>query len=137
VLFWAAYAPYILSRRDLVYRSAVLNTLARGARYLDRGADKAPPGLPRITAWIGVIASALVIQGGPARLGKGEAGLTRALAASMHGDGGITSRSPLEQVGLGRTAGSAPRRLYRRPEEMPGAFADALAGSVAALLASR
>jgi uncharacterized heparinase superfamily protein len=136
VLFWAAYAPYILSRRDLVYRSAVLNTLARGARYLDRGADKAPPGLPRITAWIGVIASALVIQGGPARLGKGEAGLTRALAASMHGDGGITSRSPLEQVGLVELLGQLRAAYIAGREEMPGAFADALAGSVAALLAA-
>jgi hypothetical protein len=28
--------PLILSSTDLVYRSAVLNTLARGARHLDR-----------------------------------------------------------------------------------------------------
>src|SRR3546814_17060257 len=58
---------------DLVYRSAVLNTLARGARHLDKGADKAPAGLPRIAAWIGVIASALVVQGGrseESRVGK-------------------------------------------------------------------
>ncbi len=31
ILFWTAYAPYVLSSRDLVYRSAVLNALARGA----------------------------------------------------------------------------------------------------------
>ena len=51
ILFWAAYAPYILSSRDMVYRSLVLNTLARGARHLDKAADKAPPGLARIAAW--------------------------------------------------------------------------------------
>ena len=51
ILFWTAYAPYILSSRDAGYRSALLNTLARGARHLDANADKAPPGLPRITAW--------------------------------------------------------------------------------------
>jgi uncharacterized heparinase superfamily protein len=30
-----AYAPYILSSRDAGYRSALLNTMARGARHLD------------------------------------------------------------------------------------------------------
>ena len=47
ILFWTAHAPLILSSTDLVYRSSVLNTLARGARHLDRGADKAPPGARR------------------------------------------------------------------------------------------
>jgi len=47
ILFWMAYAPLILSSSDLVYRSAVLNGIARAARHLDRSADKAPLGLPR------------------------------------------------------------------------------------------
>src|SRR3954447_19411811 len=34
VLFWTAYAPYVLSSADSGYRSALLNTLARGARHL-------------------------------------------------------------------------------------------------------
>ena len=75
ILFWTAYAPYILSSADPVYRSSVLYALARGARHLERSADKALPGLARITAWSGVIAAALVVQGGPARLKSGEAGL--------------------------------------------------------------
>ena len=41
ILFWAAYAPYILSSADSGYRSALLNTLARGARHLDANSDKA------------------------------------------------------------------------------------------------
>ena len=53
ILFWTAYAPYVLSSSDLVYRSSVLNALARGARHLEKGADKAPAGLPRIAAWVG------------------------------------------------------------------------------------
>ena len=114
ILFWTAYAPYILSSADLVYRSSVLYALARGARHLERSADKALPGLPRITAWSGVIAAALVVQGGPARLKSGEAGLTRALGVSLHDDGGLVSRSPIEQLAAGRDARPAPRRLYRR-----------------------
>jgi len=68
ILYWTAYAPYVLSSRDAGYRSALLNTLARGARHLDVNADKAPPGLPRITAWSGVVAAALLIQGGLPRI---------------------------------------------------------------------
>ena len=61
ILFWTAHAPLILSSGDLVYRSRVLNTLARGARHIDRGAEKMAPGLPRIAAQCGVVAAGLPI----------------------------------------------------------------------------
>ena len=134
ILFWAAYAPYMLSSKDMVYRSAVLNALARGARYLDRGADKAPLGLPRIAAWAGVITSALVVQGGPARLSNGEAGLARALGTAVHDDGGLVSRSPIEQLALVELLGQLRAVYYAGRREVPDMVADALAGSVAALL---
>jgi uncharacterized heparinase superfamily protein len=98
LLFWTAYAPYILSSADGGYRSALLNTLARGARHLDANADKAPPGLKRITAWCGVVAAGLVVQGGVPRVARGEAGLARALASAQFDDGGLVSRSPYEQM---------------------------------------
>lgn len=94
VLGWTAHAPLILSSTDLIYRSRVLNTLARGARHLDRGADKAPPGSPRIAAWCGVVAAGLLIPGGDPRRAFGEAGLARALATGLFEDGGAVSRSP-------------------------------------------
>ncbi len=135
ILFWSAYAPYILSSRDMVYRSAVLNSLARGARHLDKGAEKAPPGLARITAWAGVITAALVVQGGPVRLGKGEAGLIRALSSALHEDGGLVSRSPTEQVALVELLGQLRAVYYSTRREMPEAIEEALADSVSALLA--
>ena len=135
MLFWAAYAPYILSSKDMVYRSAVLNTLARGARHLEKGADRAPPGLPRISAWTGVIASALVVQGGPARLGKGEAGLARALTDSVHDDGGLVSRSPVDQLAFVELMAQLRAAYIAGRRDMPDFLADALSGSVAALLA--
>ena len=94
ILFWTAHAPLILSSTDLVYRSQVLNTLARGARHLDRGADKVPPGAPRIAAWCGVVAAGLLVPGGDPRRSFGEAGLARALASGTSDDGGTVSRSP-------------------------------------------
>jgi uncharacterized heparinase superfamily protein len=98
ILFWTAYAPYVLSSADAGYRSALLNTLARGARHLDANAEKAAAGLPRVTAWCGVVAGGLLIQGGVPRVARGEAGLARALAAAQFDDGGLVSRSPCEQM---------------------------------------
>jgi uncharacterized heparinase superfamily protein len=136
ILFWTAYAPYILSSRDPTYRAALLNTLARGARHIERGASKAPPGLKRIAAWAGVIAAGLVVQGGAARLKLGEAGIVRALAASLHDDGGLHSRSPAEQLQLVETLAQLRTVYIAGGRDMPEAIEDALAGSVAALLAA-
>ena len=103
ILFWTAHAPLILSSADLVYRSRVLNALARGARHLDRGADKVPLGARRIAAWCGVVAAGLLIPGGDPRRAFGEAGLQRALGVSLFDDGGAVARSPavlLDCIGL-------------------------------------
>src|SRR4029079_7879068 len=96
--FWTAYAPYILSSSDAGYRSALLNTLARGARHVEANADKSPQGLKRVTAWCGVIAAGLLVQGGVSRVARGEAGLARAFASAQFDDGGLISRSPFEQA---------------------------------------
>src|SRR4051812_12336402 len=100
ILYWTAYAPYILSSGDAGYRSALLNTLARGARHVEANADGAPAGLKRITAWCGVVAAGLLVQGGISRVARGEAGLARVLTAAQFDDGGLVSRSPFEQVQL-------------------------------------
>ncbi|MCA1653013.1 MAG: heparinase II/III family protein [Sphingomicrobium sp.] len=131
ILFWTAYAPYILSSRDAGYRSALLNTLARGARHLDATADKAPPGLQRITAWAGVIVAGLLIQGGMGRVARGEAGLARALASAQFDDGGLMSRSPAEQalfvdrMGLLRSTYFAAKQTI--PDNLEGAAVAGLA----------
>jgi uncharacterized heparinase superfamily protein len=135
ILFWTAYAPYILSSADPIYRSAVLYALARGARHLDRSADKVLPGLPRIAAWSGVIAAALVVQGGPARLKSGEAGLARALGLALHDDGGLVSRSPAEQVAAVEILGQLRTVYIAGRREVPDWLTEALAAAIGALLA--
>jgi len=133
ILFWTAYAPYILSSRDAGYRSALLNTLARGARHLDATADKAPPGLPRVTAWIGVIASGLLVQGGMSRVSRGEAGLTRALALAQHDDGGLVSRSPAEQALFVDRMGLLRAAYFAAKHSLPDNLESAAAAALAAL----
>ena len=133
ILHWTAYAPYILSSRDAGYRSALLNTLARGARHLDGHADKAAPGLPRITAWAGVVTAALTLQGGMAKLTRGESGLMRALSAAQYEDGGLMSRSPQEQMLLVDRLGLVRAAYFAAKQTLPDALENAAAAALAAL----
>ncbi len=134
ILFWTAHAPLILSSADLIYRSRVLNVLAKGARHLDRGADKAPPGAARIAAWCGVVAAGLLIPGGDPRQAFGEAGLARALGTSLFDDGGSVSRSPAMLLDSIQLLASLREVYAARRLELPEAVAAALVRMVGALL---
>jgi uncharacterized heparinase superfamily protein len=133
ILFWTAYAPYILSSADSGYRSALLNTLARGARHLDSHADKAPVGVDRITAWCGVVAAGLLVQGGVPRVARGEAGLARALTSAQFDDGGLISRSPFEQVQLVDRFGLLRACYQAAKQTVPDGIEAAAMASLAAL----
>ena len=133
ILFWAAYAPYILSSADGGYRSALLNTLARGARHLESGADKAAAGLDRVTAWCGVVAAGLLVQGGVPRVARGEAGLARALASAQFDDGGLICRSPFEQVQLVDRLGLLRSCYQAAKQTIPEGIEAAAQASLAAL----
>jgi uncharacterized heparinase superfamily protein len=133
ILFWTAYAPYILSSADSGYRTALLNTLARGARHLDSTADKAPAGLKRVTAWCGVVAAGLLVQGGVPRVARGEAGLARALTTAQFDDGGLVSRSPFEQILLVDRFGLLRACYHAAKQDIPEGIEAAAAASLAAL----
>ena len=132
ILFWGCHAPLIMSADDL--RGPVLNALNRGAKHLDRSADKAPPGLPRVAAWAGVVAAGLLIPGGEPRQAHGERGLERALQASLHDDGGIVSRSPVDQLDVIGLLAMLRRYYLMREQEPPAALSDALRHAVPPLL---
>jgi uncharacterized heparinase superfamily protein len=133
IFFWTAYAPYILSSSDGGYRSALLNTLARGARHVEGSADKAAAGLERITAWCGVVAAGLLVQGGVPRVARGEAGLARALASAQFDDGGLISRSPFEQVRLVDRMGLLRACYQAAKQTLPDGIEAAAQASLAAL----
>jgi uncharacterized heparinase superfamily protein len=133
LLFWTAYAPYLLSSKDSGYRSALLNTMARGARHLASNADQAQPGLPRITAWAGLTSSALLLQGQSSRVARAEAGLTRALATGQFDDGGLVSRSPAEQALLVDRLGLLHAAYHAAKQAMPDALDNAATAALAAL----
>ncbi|QNA87111.1 heparinase [Sphingomonas sp. So64.6b] len=134
ILFWTAHAPLVLSSTDLVYRSRLLNTLARGARHIDRGAEKMAPGAPRIAALCGVVAAGLLIAGGDARRSSTEAALIKALSASVFDDGGSVARSPHAQLDIIMLL-TMLREVYdSRRLEPPAALLEVLNRMVPALL---
>lgn len=133
ILFWTAYAPYVLSSRDAAYRSALLNTLARGARHLDGNADRAAPGIDRITAWSGMVVAALTMQGGLPRLSRGESGLMRSLAGAQFEDGGLLSRCPMEQLLLVDRLGMVRSAYIAAKQDVPDSLENASAAALAAL----
>ena len=137
IMFWTAHAPLILSSTDLVYRSAVLNALARGARHLDRVADKARTGPSRVAAWCGVVAAGLLIPGGDPRRAFGEAGLARALGSALFGDGGAVSRSPAQLLDMVALLAMLGEAYDARRAPVPEAVGAALARMVPALLGVR
>ncbi|WP_019517571.1 heparinase II/III family protein [Sphingomonas sp. Mn802worker] len=134
MLMWTAHAPLLLSSADLIYRSSVLSAIARGARHLDRTADKAPVGVRRIAAWCGVVAAGLLIPGGDPRRAIGETGLERALALSVGSDGGIASRSPRDQLDAIELLACLRAAYDARRLDLPEGVAQVLARMVSALL---
>ncbi|ABF54830.1 heparinase II/III family protein [Sphingopyxis alaskensis] len=134
ILFWAAHAPLILSSSDLVYRSAVLNHLARAARHLDRVADKTRPGTGQMVAWVGIVAASLLMPGGEPRQVFGEAGLRKVLETSFYADGGNISRSPQAQLDAIMALSMLARTYDMRRMEVPPFVQEVLARAVPALL---
>jgi uncharacterized heparinase superfamily protein len=135
MLFWTAYAPYLLSGDDAALRADMLGAMALGARHLTRVAHRSAPGLPRITAWSGLTAAALLLQGGPARLPRSEKGLARALAEALHEDGGLISRAPEEQLALVDLLAQLRAVYLSVGADLPEAVDGALEHAPAALLA--
>jgi uncharacterized heparinase superfamily protein len=132
ILFWGAHAPLIMSTDEL--RTLVLNALARGARHLDGSADKAAPGIARVAAWAGVVGAGLLIPGGELRQLHGEKGLARALDDALHSDGGIVSRSAVDQLDLVGLLAMLRKYYEMRSQRMPATLNDALTRAVPPLL---
>jgi uncharacterized heparinase superfamily protein len=134
ILNWAAHAPLILSSSDLVYRSSVLNAMARGARHLDRAADRVPMGVARVSAWAGVVAAGLLMPGGEPRRIVGESGLERAISTGFLADGGSACRAPInlfDMISVLTMLGSVydARKMAR-----PAFLSDCLESAIPALL---
>lgn len=100
VLNWTIFAPLILSSSDLVYRSLVLNSLARQGRHLAITWMKAPDGPLRAKALLGLAASGALLPYGETRLAKALAAFERLTRDFVVADGGAKSRSVADSAEL-------------------------------------
>jgi uncharacterized heparinase superfamily protein len=98
VLNWLVHAPLLLSGSDRKLRNRTLRSLAETARWLDRNIGKAEDRLAEVAGWCGIVAAGLLLPDGKPRRLFGEAGLVHALGELVGDDGGVLSRSPLDQM---------------------------------------
>lgn len=98
VLNWLIHAPLILSGPDRAFRASVLRHLSRSALWLDRQAPRAHAPREALPAWAAITAAGLLLPDGKPRRLYGEAGLIEALGEAVGEDGGMLSRSPMDQA---------------------------------------
>ncbi len=98
LLGWLVHAPLILSSPDKAQRALVLTAMSDTARWLDRKVARGEDGLARVAGWTAIVAAGLLLPDGRARRLYGEAGLIAALGELLGDDGGLLSRSPLDQI---------------------------------------
>jgi uncharacterized heparinase superfamily protein len=98
LLGWLIHAPLLLSGGDKRLRSRALTAVAETARWLDRNVGKAGDRLEELAGWCAIAAAGLLLPDGKPRRLFGEAGLVRALGELVGDDGGVLSRSPLDQM---------------------------------------
>ena len=98
LLNWLVHAPLILSGADKAQRSAVLAAVTDTARWLDRHAGQGEDVLARVAGWAAIVAAGLLLPDGRPRRLHGEAGLIAALGELIGDDGGLLSRSPIDQM---------------------------------------
>jgi uncharacterized heparinase superfamily protein len=98
LLNWLVHAPLLLSGTDKALRSRTLAALGETARWLDRHVGKAEDRLAEVSGWCAITAAGLLLPEGKPRRLFGEAGLVRALGELVGDDGGVLSRSPIDQM---------------------------------------
>jgi uncharacterized heparinase superfamily protein len=126
LMSWMTYAPLILSTSDHVYRSLVLNSMARQSRHLARSIEDAPLGLPQLVASIGLIYSGLFLPNAPQRLKRGIVSLERQLHLLILADGGIITRNPADLYDALRDLQGLREALEQMHQDVPEKLQDAI-----------
>ncbi len=98
LLAWLIHAPLILSGPDRKFRSRALHATEATATWLDSHVVRAEHIVSQVAGWVAITAAGLLLGDGRARRLYGEAGLMRALGDLIGDDGGVLSRSPLDQI---------------------------------------
>ena len=131
---WVTHFDEIGGRdQDLVWRRAVLTSLAAQLRHLARTAAWELDGAARLRALKGLIAGIVSLGGSAARLAKALRALEREMPAQIFSDGGHMSRSPSTQLRVLQDLIDVRSMLRAAQIETPSAIQDAI-GRMAPML---
>ncbi len=119
---WIIHAPLMLSSNDMVYRSAVLNSIARQARHLSRTLTDAPFGINRVRASAGLLLAGLLLPGRDPWQARAAKALDKALAETVNPDGGPISRNPAHAVKILRLLVLVRAAYIEAGDEMPNSL---------------
>jgi uncharacterized heparinase superfamily protein len=139
LLGWLVHTPLILSGADKKLRNRGLAAMSDTARWLDRHISKAGDRLEEVAGWSAIVAAGLLLPDGKPRRLFGEAGLARALGELVGNDGGVLSRSPLDQmeaIGLLVELNACYRAARTEPPAAVGSMLQMLVPPLLALLHS-
>lgn len=99
LLAWLVHAPLILSGEGARHRADLFAAIETTARWLDRKVTGESDRLAAAIGWGALVAAGLLLPDGKPRRLFAEAGLLKALGELVCDDGGVLSRSPLDQAG--------------------------------------
>jgi uncharacterized heparinase superfamily protein len=134
---WAERADFILKDASADLERRFLRALAIHARRLRKGAESAPPGLPRLRAASGLLHAALATrpEEGPRRAAARR--LSEVAAQAIDEDGGLPSRNPEDLCEALIVLAAAARHLEAAGLEPEEGHARAVARAQPALRALR
>ncbi len=98
LISWFTHGRLVLQDADMIWRSALLRSMAFQARHLERTAKLAAEGEPRMTAAIGLCLSGVCLPDGLRRLERGMQLLRREIDKQILADGSHISRNPHTQL---------------------------------------
>ncbi len=98
LISWSNHLPLIAELAEPVYRAAIFGSLARQARHLARIAHKAPEGLPRLTAAIGLAHISIVLDRSSRRARNALALVEREVQLQIRPDGSHINPCPTTQL---------------------------------------
>lgn len=135
---WCAHAAAVLEDAPPAGARALLRSIGRQTRYLQRQWRRAPPGLARFQAASGLVHAGFVSDGRPgAALGIGAAALGREAERRIGADGGVASRNPEQLAEIFAVLVWAARRIEDSGGAPDPAHAAALSRLAAAIRALR
>ncbi len=126
--------PLVLNGGDALWRSRVLNAMARQTRHLANAAHRAETGVDRLMMALGLCIAGHCLPGCEAAAARGLEMARRELRLQLRADGGHVSRNPSRQLKLAIRIQTALQAVEARGHQPPGFLKHAMvrAGAMAA-----